>query len=84
MDYTTLWKDFKQFGEIENINFLKEQKCAFVNFVRVQDAVRSKRHLEGSQKYPRIEYQHRNHTPNREYKQVPENAEVLINSDKPQ
>jgi hypothetical protein len=58
MDYPTLMKDFQNFGEIESLNLLKDQKCAFVNFKNVEDAMRSKDILEGSEKYPKIAYQH--------------------------
>jgi hypothetical protein len=56
VDYHTLMRDFQRFGEIESLNLLKDQKCAFVNFRKTEDAERAKRHLEGV-KYPKIAFQ---------------------------
>lgn len=36
-----LRKDFGKFGEIEQINFLPEKKCAFVNFTNIANAIKA-------------------------------------------
>ncbi|ODV62816.1 Mrn1p ASCRUDRAFT_16699, partial [Ascoidea rubescens DSM 1968] len=36
-----LRKDFSKFGEIEQINFLPEKKCAFVNFTNIANAIKA-------------------------------------------
>jgi hypothetical protein len=57
MDKNMLRKDFERFGPIESLNLLKDQKCAFINFENVEDAIRSKKTLEGTKAYPKIAYQ---------------------------
>ncbi|CDK25890.1 unnamed protein product [Kuraishia capsulata CBS 1993] len=36
-----LHEDFKQFGEIEQINFYREKHCAFVNFTNISNAIKA-------------------------------------------
>ncbi|KAF0977723.1 hypothetical protein FDP41_003045 [Naegleria fowleri] len=59
MDYTTIHSDFEKFGPIDSLNLLRDQKCAFVNFAHVKDAIRAKKELEGTKKYRKIAYQRR-------------------------
>lgn len=59
MDYTTIYGDFEKFGPIDSLNLLRDQKCAFVNFAHVKDAIRAKKDLEGTKKYKKIAYQRR-------------------------
>ncbi|EFC36633.1 hypothetical protein NAEGRDRAFT_82154 [Naegleria gruberi] len=59
MDYSTIYSDFEKFGQIDSLNLLRDQKCAFVNFALVKDAVRAKKELEGTKKYKKIAYQRR-------------------------
>lgn len=40
-DEPKLRKDFGKFGEIEQINFLPEKKCAFVNFTNIANAIKA-------------------------------------------
>jgi len=59
MDYSTIFSDFEKYGQIDSLNLLRDQKCAFVNFAHVKDAVRAKKELEGSKRYKKIAYQHK-------------------------
>ncbi|CAN3354665.1 RNA-binding protein Mrn1p [Diutina catenulata] len=36
-----LREDFSKFGDIEQINFLEEKKCAFINFVNIANAIKA-------------------------------------------
>eukprot|EP01080_Neovahlkampfia_damariscottae_P007409 gene7409-11732_t len=57
MDKNMLRRDFERFGPIDSLNLLKDQKCAFINYENVEDAIRSKKTLEGTKAYPKIAYQ---------------------------
>lgn len=45
-----LWDDFSKYGEIEQINFFKDNKCAFVNYTSIASAIRLVDELNGSSK----------------------------------
>jgi RNA recognition motif-containing protein len=36
-----LYNDFKEFGEIEQINFFQERHCCFVNFTNISNAIKA-------------------------------------------
>lgn len=36
-----LYNDFKEFGEIEQINFFQERNCCFVNFTNISNAIKA-------------------------------------------
>lgn len=36
-----LRKDFSKFGDIEQINYLQEKNCAFINFVNISNAIKA-------------------------------------------
>ncbi|KAJ9106496.1 RNA-binding protein [Naganishia cerealis] len=38
---TKLREDFSQFGDIEQINYLEEKNCAFINFVNIANAIKA-------------------------------------------
>lgn len=38
---TKLRDDFSKFGEIEQINYLEEKNCAFINFVNIANAIKA-------------------------------------------
>lgn len=57
IDKSELRRDFEIFGQIESINVLKDQKCAFINFIKVEDAIKCKNTLQGTNNYPKIEFQ---------------------------
>jgi protein JSN1 len=38
---------FSQFGEIESIRILPEKECAFVNYVKLEDALNAREKMQG-------------------------------------
>jgi hypothetical protein len=56
IEYNTIRHDFEEFGPLESVNLLRDQKCAFVNFRNYLDAQEAKKALEGTPKYQKIVY----------------------------
>lgn len=46
-----LRQDFSEFGEIEQINFLPEKSCAFVNFTHIANAVKALERIQEKEEY---------------------------------
>ena len=46
-----LRKDFQEYGEIENINIIKERKCGFVNFTSISSAINALNHIKKKEEY---------------------------------
>lgn len=44
-----LREDFTKFGEVEQINFLEEKNCAFINFVNIANAIKA---IDGIKSFP--------------------------------
>lgn len=53
VDFNTLKKDF-DLPSLDTVNFLQHQKCAFVNYKNIEDAIAAKKNWEGTSKYPQI------------------------------
>lgn len=47
----TLRQDFGVFGELEQVNFLQDRRCAFVNFVNIADAVKAVDGIRSVERY---------------------------------
>lgn len=43
--------DFQEFGEIEQINFLPEKSCAFVNFTNIANAIKAIEGIKAKEEY---------------------------------
>jgi len=57
VDFGSVKKDFStEFKSFLSIDFLKHQKCAFVHYATIEDAIAAKRRWDGTAKYPRISY----------------------------
>ncbi|KAF9960703.1 hypothetical protein BGZ70_008514 [Mortierella alpina] len=51
VDVDNLRKDFSEYGEIEQVNILKEKNCAFVNFTDVLSAVKAVEGIQSKSEY---------------------------------
>ncbi|KAF9291958.1 hypothetical protein BGZ68_001044 [Mortierella alpina] len=51
VDVEGLRKDFSEYGEVEQVNILKEKDCAFVNFTNVLSAVKAVENIKSKPDY---------------------------------
>ncbi|KAF2862375.1 hypothetical protein K470DRAFT_256011 [Piedraia hortae CBS 480.64] len=49
-----LRQDFKEYGEIELVNTLREKSCAFVNFTNIANAIKAIEGVRGKEEYKRF------------------------------
>lgn len=54
VDQAILRRDFEPFGELESLNYLRDQKCAFITFKDVRCAQAAKKALETNERYQKI------------------------------